>query len=144
MKINELRPAKGSIKKKNRVGRGQGSGNGKTAGRGENGQKSRSGYSRSLYSEGGQTPLTRRLPKRGFTNKFRVEYTTVNVSSLENLSEKLVTPEILLKNGLIKAKMPVKILGNGTLSKSIEVQANAFSKSAEEKITEAKGKVVKL
>ncbi|MDA3838725.1 MAG: 50S ribosomal protein L15 [Candidatus Delongbacteria bacterium] len=144
MKINELRPAKGSIKKKHRVGRGQGSGNGKTAGRGENGQKSRSGYSRSLYSEGGQTPLTRRLPKRGFKNKFRVEYTTVNVSSLENLSEKLVTPGILLKNGLIKANMPVKILGNGTLSKSIEVQANAFSKSAEEKITEAKGKVVKL
>ena len=83
MKINELRPAKGSVKKKNRVGRGQGSGNGKTAGRGENGQKSRSGYSRSLYSEGGQTPLTRRLPKRGFKNRFRVEYTTVNVSSLE-------------------------------------------------------------
>ena len=144
MKINELRPAKGSIKKKHRVGRGQGSGNGKTAGRGENGQKSRSGYSRSLYSEGGQTPLTRRLPKRGFKNKFRVEYTTVNLSSLENLSEELVTPGILLKNGLIKSNMPVKILGNGTLSKSIEVQANAFSKSAEQKITEAKGKVVKL
>ena len=144
MKINELRPAKGSVKKKHRVGRGQGSGNGKTAGRGENGQKSRSGYSRSLYSEGGQTPLTRRLPKRGFTNKFRVEYTTVNISSLENLNEELVTPGILLKNGLVKANMPVKILGNGTLTKSIEVQANSFSKSAEEKITEAKGKVVKL
>ena len=144
MKINELRPAKGSVKKKHRVGRGQASGNGKTAGRGENGQKSRSGYSRSLYSEGGQTPLTRRLPKRGFKNRFRVEYTTVNVSSIENLNEELITPGILLKNGLIKANMPVKILGNGTLTKSIEVQANAFSKSAEEKITEAKGKVVKL
>lgn len=144
MKINELRPAKGSVKKKNRVGRGQGSGNGKTAGRGENGQKSRSGYSRSLYSEGGQTPLTRRLPKRGFTNRFRVEYTTVNVSSLETLDVDLVTPEVLLEKGMIKSNMPVKILGNGTLTKSIEVQANSFSKSAEEKITEAKGKVVKL
>ncbi len=144
MKINELRPAKGSVKKKHRVGRGQGSGNGKTAGRGENGQKSRSGYSRSLYSEGGQTPLTRRLPKRGFKNRFRVEYTTVNVSSLENLNVELVTPGVLLEKGLIKANMPVKILGNGTLTKSIEVQANSFSKSAEEKITEAKGKVVKL
>ena len=144
MKINELRPAKGSVKKKNRVGRGQASGNGKTAGRGENGQKSRSGYSRALYSEGGQTPLTRRLPKRGFNNHFRVEYTTVNISSLENLNEELITPGILLEKGMIKANMPVKILGNGTLTKSIEVQANAFSKSAEEKITEAKGKVVKL
>ena len=144
MKINELRPAKGSVKKKHRVGRGQGSGNGKTAGRGENGQKSRSGYSRSLYSEGGQTPLTRRLPKRGFKNRFRVEYTTVNVSSLETLNEEVITPGVLLKNGMIKANMQVKVLGNGTLTKSIEVQANAFSKSAEEKITEAKGKVVKL
>ncbi|MBN2788982.1 MAG: 50S ribosomal protein L15 [Candidatus Delongbacteria bacterium] len=144
MKINELRPAKGSVKKRNRVGRGQASGNGKTAGRGENGQKSRSGYSRALYSEGGQTPLTRRLPKRGFNNRTRIEYTTVNISALENLKEELITPGILLEKGIVKANMPVKILGNGTLTKSIEVQANAFSKSAEEKITEAKGKVVKL
>lgn len=144
MKINELRPAKGSVKKKNRVGRGQASGNGKTAGRGENGQKSRSGYSRALYSEGGQTPLTRRLPKRGFTSRFKVEYTTINIAMLENLDVELVTPGILLEKGMIKKNMPVKILGNGTLTKSLEVQANAFSKSAEEKITEAKGKVVKL
>ncbi|MCK5760140.1 MAG: 50S ribosomal protein L15, partial [Candidatus Delongbacteria bacterium] len=141
---NELRPAKGSVKTKKRVGRGVAAGQGKTAGRGENGQKSRSGYSRSLYSEGGQTPLTRRLPKRGFKNRFRAEYTTVNISSLENLNEELITPDILLEKGMIKAKMPLKILGNGTLTKSIEVQANAFSKSAEEKINEAKGKVVKL
>ena len=144
MKLNELRPAKGSVKTKRRVGRGQASGNGKTAGRGENGQKSRSGYSRSLYSEGGQTPLTRRLPKRGFKNRFRTEYTTVNISTLESLNEELITPGVLLEKGMIKAKMPLKILGNGTLTKSIEVQANAFSKSAEEKINEAKGKVVKL
>ena len=144
MKLNELRPAKGSVKTKKRVGRGVAAGQGKTAGRGENGQKSRSGYSRSLYSEGGQTPLTRRLPKRGFKNRFRTEYTTVNISSLENLNEKLITPDVLLEKGMIKAKMPLKILGNGTLTKSIEVQANAFSKSAEEKINEAKGKVVKL
>ena len=144
MKLNELRPAKGSVKTRKRVGRGVGSGKGKTAGRGENGQKSRSGYSRSLYSEGGQTPLTRRLPKRGFKNRFRVEYTTVNIGSLENLNEELITPGILLEKGMIKANMPLKVLGNGKLTKSIEVQANAFSKSAEEKINEVKGKVVKL
>jgi len=144
MKLNELRPVKGSVKTRKRVGRGQASGNGKTAGRGENGQKSRSGYSRSLYSEGGQTPLTRRLPKRGFKNRFRIEYSTVNIELLENLDENLITPDILRKKGMVKANMPVKILGNGTLTKSIEVQADAFSKSAEEKITQAKGKVVKL
>jgi large subunit ribosomal protein L15 len=144
MKLNELRPAKGSVKKKFRVGRGVGSGNGKTAGKGSKGQKSRSGYSRALYSEGGQTPLTRRLPKRGFTNRFRVEYAVVNVGILEDMTEAVITPELLHSKGLIKLKMPLKVLGNGTLSKSIEVHADSFSKTAEEKINSAKGKVVKL
>ena len=144
MKLNELRPPKGAVKKKNRIGRGTASGNGKTSGKGEKGQKSRSGYSRSLYSEGGQTPLTRRLPKRGFTNRFRKEYTTVNVGWLENMGEDIITPELLRKKRLIKKGMPLKILGNGTLTKSMEVKADAFSKNAEKKINEAKGKVVKL
>jgi large subunit ribosomal protein L15 len=144
MKLNELRPAKGAVKKKFRVGRGVGSGNGKTSGRGQNGQKSRSGYSRALYSEGGQTPLTRRLPKRGFKNRSRVEYTVINVSDLENIGESVITPEVLYSKGLIKIGMPVKVLGNGTLTKSVEVHADSFSKSAEQKINEAKGKVVEL
>jgi len=145
MKLNELRPAKGSVKKKFRVGRGVGSGNGKTAGKGSKGQKSRSGYSRALYSEGGQTPLTRRLPKRGFNNRFRVEYTVINVGVLETLAEEaVITPELLHSKGLIKLGMPLKVLGNGTLTKSVEVHANSFSKTAEEKINSVKGKVVKL
>jgi large subunit ribosomal protein L15 len=144
MKLNELRPPKGAVKKRHRIGRGVGSGTGKTSGKGENGQKSRSGYSRALYSEGGQTPLTRRLPKRGFTNRFRVEYTVINVSTLENLTEDVVTADVLYSKGLIKNGMPLKVLGNGTLTKSVEVHADSFSKSAEQKIITAKGKVVKL
>ena len=144
MKLNELRPAIGAVKKKFRVGRGVGSGNGKTSGKGQKGQKSRSGYSRALYSEGGQTPLTRRLPKRGFKNRSRVEYTVINVSDLENISESVITPEVLYSKGLIKLGMPLKVLGNGTLTKSVEVHADSFSKSAEQKINEAKGKVVVL
>lgn len=144
MKLNELRPAKGAVKKRFRVGRGVASGNGKTSGRGEKGQKSRSGYSRALYSEGGQTPLTRRLPKIGFKNRSRVEYTVVNVSDLENIGESVITPEVLYGKGLIKLGMPLKVLGNGTLTKSLEVHADSFSKSAVQKINEAKGKVVEL
>lgn len=144
MKLNELRPPKGAVKKRFRKGRGVGSGNGKTSGKGEKGQKSRSGYSRALYSEGGQTPLTRRLPKRGFKNRSRVEYTVVNVSIFENFTEDIITSEVLYSKGLIKLGMPLKVLGNGTLTKSVEVHADCFSKSAEQKINTAKGKVVKL
>jgi large subunit ribosomal protein L15 len=144
MKLNELRPPKGAVTKRFRVGRGVGSGNGKSAGKGDKGQKSRSGYSRALYSEGGQTPLTRRLPKRGFTNRFRVEYTVINIGTLENMTEQVITPEVLYSKGLIKIGMPLKVLGSGTLTKSVEVHADCFSKSAEEKINTAKGKVVKL
>jgi large subunit ribosomal protein L15 len=144
MKLNELRPPKGAVKKRFRVGRGVGSGNGKSAGKGDKGQKSRSGYSRALYSEGGQTPLTRRLPKRGFTNRSRVEFTVVNVGTFENMTESVITPEVLYSKGLIKIGMPLKVLGNGTLTKSVEIHADCFSKSAEEKINTAKGKVVKL
>ncbi len=144
MKLNELRPAKGSTKNRKRVGRGQGSGLGKTAGRGQDGQKSRSGYSRKLYYEGGQTPLVRKVPKRGFNNFFRKEYTIINLETIEKLTEKVINPELLLSKGLIKKNMPLKVLGNGSLSREVEVHADKFSKSAEMKITEAKGKVVKL
>lgn len=144
MKINELKPAKGAVKSSKRIGRGQGSGFGKTSGRGQDGQKSRSGYSRKLYFEGGQTPLYRQLPKRGFTNRARVEYEVVNISKLASLEESVVTPELLIEKGMIKGLNPLKVLGDGVIDKAIEVKANAFSKSAIAKIEEAKGKVVKL
>ena len=144
MKLNELKPSIGSVKKRFRVGRGTGSGNGKTSGRGQKGQKSRSGYSRAWYSEGGQTPLTRRLPKRGFKNRFREEFTVVNLSTIENLVEEIVTPEVLHGKGLIRINMPLKVLGNGALTRQVEIHAHGFSKSAEQKINEAKGKVVRL
>lgn len=144
MKINELKPSKGATKNRKRVGRGEGSGLGKTAGRGQDGQKSRSGYSRKIYFEGGQTPLYRQLPKRGFKNRFRVEFEVINLTKLATLEEAVITPELLIEKGMIKGGNPLKVLGDGTLEKAIEVKANAFSKSAITKIEEAKGKVVKL
>lgn len=142
LKLNELRPAAGSKKVKKRIGRGTGSGNGSTAGMGNNGHKARSGSSNKAYFEGGQTPLTRRLPKRGFHSPFKVEFQIVNVGLLESLdSGKEITVEALFERGLIhKADVPVKILGNGDLTKTLNVKAHAFSKSAKDKIEKAKGK----
>ena len=138
--LNTLKPAKGSTHKKKRVGRGPGSGLGKTAGRGEKGQKSRSGYSRKVGFEGGQMPLHRRLPKRGFTNLFRTEFAVVNVGALNALDGE-ITPERLVKEGLVKAMLSgIKILGDGELTKSIVVKAHRFSKSAAEKIARAGGR----
>ncbi len=134
MKLHELSPAKGSKRPKKRIGRGPGSGNGVTAGRGNNGQRSRSGYSRRAGFEGGQMPLVRRVPKRGFTNIFRKEYSVVNLHTLEQLEETVVNQEVLYSHGLVSRNMPVKILGSGELTKKLEVHANAFSKSAREKI----------
>ncbi|AWZ49518.1 50S ribosomal protein L15 [Hathewaya limosa] len=143
MKLHELRPAEGSKKNSKRVGRGTGSGWGKTAGRGENGQNSRSGGGVRPGFEGGQLPLYRRLPKRGFTNIFSSEIVSINVDRLnvfENGTE--VTPELLLEKKIIrKLNDGVKILGNGTLEKSLTVKANKFSKAAAEKIEKAGGKV---
>ena len=144
MNLHELSPAKGSKKNKKRVGRGPGSGLGKTAGRGHNGQRSRSGYSRRAGFEGGQMPLIRRVPKRGFTNIFRKEYSVVNLSRLEEFAEKMgglseVTPALLLEHGLVRKGMPVKILGNGELLKAIKVTAHKFSKSAQDKIERVGG-----
>lgn len=141
MKQNALKPATGSRKNRKRVGRGPGSGSGKTSGRGENGQKSRSGYSRKRGFEGGQMPLKRRVPKRGFTNIFRTEYRTVNVDRLNELPVgSQVTPEFLQKAGLLrKGVTPVKILGNGTLNIALAVRAHKYTGSAVQKIEAAGG-----
>ncbi|MCG8459173.1 MAG: 50S ribosomal protein L15 [Holophagales bacterium] len=145
MKLHELSPAKGSTKTKKRVGRGPGSGLGKTAGRGHNGQRSRSGFSQRLGFEGGQMPLIRRLPKRGFTNIFRQEVATVNVYQLEALEGvDEVTPELLLDRGMVRRGLPVKILGNGELSRKLTVRAHRFSASARRKIEEAGGSCEEL
>ena len=145
--LNTLKPAKGSTHKKKRVGRGPGSGLGKTAGRGEKGQKSRSGYSRKIGFEGGQMPLHRRLPKRGFTNISKKRWLEISLAALDqhfNAGEE-ITPEVLHDRGLIKkAKHDVVVLGNGEVSKALRVSAHRFTKSAREKIEKAGGAVVEI
>ncbi len=142
MKLNELAPNPGATKKKKRVGRGISAGQGKTAGKGHKGQKTRSG-DRTLppYFEGGQTPLHMRIPKRGFRNPNRKEFVPVNLKVLEKLFENnaTVTPEELAKRGLCSEKDPIKILGDGELTKKLTVKAHAFSRSAREKIEKAGG-----
>lgn len=142
MKLHEMSPAAGSKKDKKRVGRGPGSGLGKTAGRGHKGQKSRSGYSRRLSFEGGQMPLVRRVPKRGFTNPFRTDYAVINVGDLgarEDLEER-VDPEILRAKGMVRRnKKPVKVLAKGEIDRPLTVAAHKFSRAAREKIEAAGG-----
>ncbi len=142
MKLNELKHADGATTKAYRKGRGLGSGNGKNAGTGNKGQKSRSGGVKAPGFEGGQTPLYRRLPKFGFTNGSRKEYAIVNVSSLNLFKDDtVVTPTLLVENGLVKKEFDgVKILGNGQLSKKLTVQAHKFSKSAVKAIETLGGK----
>ena len=145
--LNSLRPAKGSTHKKKRVGRGPGSGLGKTAARGEKGQKSRSGYSRKIGFEGGQMPLHRRLPKRGFTNIFKKQWLEISLAALEShfAANDEINPEVLHTRGLIKkAKHDVVVLGTGELSKPLKVSAHRFTKSAREKIEKAGGAVVQI
>ena len=145
--LNSVRPAKGSTHKKKRVGRGPGSGLGKTAGRGEKGQKSRSGYSRKIGFEGGQMPLHRRLPKRGFTNIFKKRWLEVSIGALEQHfgADEEVTPELLHERGIIKkAKHDVVVLGNGELSNALRISAHRFTKSAREKIEKAGGAAVEI
>lgn len=141
MKLHELKPAEGSRKVRNRVGRGIGSGNGKTAGRGHKGQNARSGGGVRLGFEGGQTPLFRRLPKRGFTNINRKEFTIVNLSTLNRFEDGTeVTPELLLETGVIsKLNDGVKILASGAVEKKLTVKAHKFSSSAKEAIEAAGG-----
>ncbi|MBZ5638034.1 MAG: 50S ribosomal protein L15 [Acidobacteriia bacterium] len=142
MRQNEMKPAAGSRKNRKRVGRGPGSGLGKTSGRGEKGQKSRSGYSEKRGFEGGQMPLHRRIPKRGFTNIFRKEYLTVNVERLNRFDAgALVTPDSLREAGLLhKGNLGVKVLGNGDLKVALTVRAHKFTEAAARKIEEAGGK----
>ena len=142
MKLHELRAAEGSTKNRKRRGRGTATGQGKTGGRGMNGQKSRSGGGVRLGFEGGQMPLYRRLPKRGFTNIFGTEYTTINVKDLNRFEAgTVVTPELLEETGLVKqVKNGIKVLGDGALENSLTVKASKFTKSAVEKIEAAGGK----
>ena len=143
MGLDNLKPAKGATRQRKRVGRGPGSGLGKTSGRGEKGQKSRSGFSHKDGFEGGQMPLHRRVPKRGFTNaRFKKEIIEVNLGRLEGFDAgTIVTPEILLKHGIIKKVGDgVKVLGDGDLTKALTVRAHKFSASAQTKITSLGGK----
>ena len=142
MKLHELQPAPGSRKERTRVGRGIGSGKGKTSGRGQKGQTARSGGGVRLGFEGGQTPLFRRLPKRGFTNINRKEYAIVNLDALNRYEDGTeVTPELLLETGVIsRLKSGVKILGKGQIEKKLTVKAHKFSSSAKEAIEAAGGK----
>ncbi|MBN3523728.1 50S ribosomal protein L15 [Paenibacillus apiarius] len=142
MKLNELSPAPGSRSERKRVGRGIATGNGKTSGRGHKGQNSRSGGGVRPGFEGGQNPLYRRLPKRGFINPTRKEYAVINVTELNRFEAGTeVTPELLMEQGIVKNPMSgIKILGNGELSVKLTVKANKFSQSAVEKIEAAGGK----
>ncbi|HRC86249.1 MAG TPA: 50S ribosomal protein L15, partial [Thermoanaerobaculia bacterium] len=133
-----------SKKRKKRVGRGPGSGNGKTAGRGHKGQKSRSGYSQRVGFEGGQMPLVRRVPKRGFTNIFRTEYAVVNLARLAKVEATELDPDSLVRLGLVKKGLPVKVLGTGEIGKAIKVVAHKFSSSARSKIEAAGGSCQEL
>ena len=149
MSLDNLSPAKGSIRNKKRIGRGNATGQGRTAGKGHKGYKSRSGASNKFHFEGGQTPLARRIPKRGLgTGKFNHMQTKsavqiINLNVIESLGLDKVDVNILVENGLIKkANNPVKILGSGEITKSVEVSADMFSKSAIEKIEKAGGKVI--
>jgi len=142
MNLSQLRPPKGQKQKEQRIGQGMGSGRGKFSGRGAKGAKSISGYSRMRGFEGGQMPLHRRLPKRGFTNIFGKEYAVINVSRLEELEGDTFTPEKLVELGVVKKlKDGLKVLGTGDLTRKISVTAHLFSKSAEEKIKAAGGTV---
>ncbi len=145
--LNNLKPAEGSTHKKKRVGRGPGSGLGKTAGRGHKGQKSRSGYSSKIGFEGGQMPLQRRLPKRGFTNIFKKKWLEVSLAKLEEhfSAGDEVTPEILHERGLIKkAKHELVILGTGEMSKALKISAHRFTKTAKNKIENAGGTITEI
>jgi large subunit ribosomal protein L15 len=148
MDLSNLKPAKGSVKRSKRLGRGQGSGKGGTSTRGHKGAKSRSGYSKKIGFEGGQMPLQRRVPKYGFKNINRKEYKSINIGVLETLAEKnkldKIDIEVLINAGLVSKNAQVKILGKGTLEKKLEVHAHAFSKSAVAAIEAKNGTVVKL
>lgn len=148
MKLHTLKPAQGSISSRRRIGRGPGSGLGGTSTRGHKGAKQRSGYKKKIGFEGGQMPLQRRLPKFGFKNINRVEYVPVNLGTIQKLAEAKnldkITLDVLVQAGYVSSKQLVKILGNGELTKKVDVEAHAFSKSAEAAITALGGVATKL
>ena len=145
MKLNSIPPLPGSTKTRKRVGRGHGSGLGKSAGRGDKGAGQRSGFKRRAWFEGGQMPLARRLPMRGFKNIFKKEFQIVNIDSIEALGLEEVNAQTLMDNGLIRSALkPVKILGNGDVKSKINLTATVFSKSAREKIEKAGGTATEL
>ena len=143
--LANLKPSNGAVKKKKRVGRGPGSGYGKTAARGMNGQKSRSGYSRKRGFEGGQMPLSRRVPKRGFTNIFKKHYNIINLDTIDKTGlDEIKIQDFFERKLAKKTQVKIKILGNGTLSRKVHIHAHKFSKSALEKIKKAGGEVTVL
>ena len=145
MKLDSLKPVKGSTKNRKRIGRGHGSGLGKSAGRGDKGAGQRSGFKRRSWFEGGQMSIARRLPMRGFTNIFKKEFQTVNIDKISTLGLEKVDAQILKEKGLIRSALkPVKILGNGELVNKVEITATSFSKSAKQKIEKAGGTAVEL
>lgn len=148
MDLSSLKPAKGSVRKNKRVGRGQGSGRGGTSTRGHKGAQSRSGYSRKSGFEGGQMPLQRRVPKFGFKNHNRIEFKAINLDSIESLLEltkaKSVDVDLMVKNGMAGKNDRIKILGRGELKSKVEIKAHAFSKSAVEAIEKAGGKAITM
>jgi len=152
IRIGTLSPPSGSIKKRKRIGRGPGSGHGKTSTRGHKGQKARAGSGKRAWTEGGQMPLQRRLPKRGFTNIFRKEFQIINLFALskvvpqtEGSTGEVISPQKMKEAGLIKSRyLPVKILAEGEITKAVTVQANAFSKKAKEKIEAVGGKCISI
>ncbi|KIA84305.1 50S ribosomal protein L15 [Kaistella solincola] len=148
MNLNNIRPAAGSTHSTKRIGRGQGSGKGGTAGKGHNGQQARAGYSQKIGFEGGQMPLQRRLPKFGFNNINRKEYRGINIDTLQILADTKsiteITQEVLVENGLAKKNEIVKIMGRGELKSGVSVSAHKFTKSAEEAISKAGGKAITL
>tara|TARA_Y100000996_G_C22290297_1_gene547785 strand:+ start:30 stop:467 length:438 start_codon:yes stop_codon:yes gene_type:complete len=145
MKLDSLKPVKGSTKNRKRIGRGHGSGLGKSAGRGDKGAGQRSGFKRRSWFEGGQMSIARRLPMRGFTNIFKKEFQIVNIDKISTLGLEKVDARILKEKGLIRSALkPVKILGNGELGNKVEITATSFSKSAKQKIEKAGGTAVEL
>ena len=148
MNLNNIRPAAGSTHSTKRIGRGQGSGKGGTAGKGHNGQQARAGYSQKIGFEGGQMPLQRRVPKFGFTNVNRKEYRAINIDTIQVLADTKniteFTQEVLVQNGLAKKNEIVKILGRGELKSGVSISAHKFTKSAEEAIAKAGGKAITL
>ena len=145
MKLDSLKPVKGSVKNRKRIGRGHGSGLGKSAGRGDKGAGQRSGFKRRSWFEGGQMSIARRLPMRGFTNIFKKEFQIVNIDKISSLGLERVDAQILKEKGLIRSALkPVKILGNGDIKKKVYITATVFSKSAKQKIEEAGGTAIEL